>query len=121
MAMPALLIEHADRTERCLRAVDRLADRGDIGDVHLHRDGASALAPNFLLEAFQFGGLPRRQHDRGAMRRKHPRELPPQPLEAPVTRMISLLTSNKPDMSSSSENSTRSLIQTILAIANPFH
>ena len=45
----------------------------------------------------------------------------PSPCEAPVTRMISLLTSNKPDMSSSSENNTRSLIQTILAIANPFH
>jgi hypothetical protein len=44
--------EHADRTECRLRAVDRLVDRGDIGDVQLHRDGASALATDFILEAF---------------------------------------------------------------------
>jgi hypothetical protein len=72
--------EHADRAERRLRALDRLSDRGRIGHVHLHRDGATALPSYLLLEALQFGGLPRRKHDRGAMRRQHPRELPAQPL-----------------------------------------
>ena len=38
------------------------------------------LPADLVLEAFQFGGLARRQHDRGAMRGQHARELPPQPL-----------------------------------------
>jgi membrane protein required for colicin V production len=35
---------------------------------------------NFILKAFQFDGLARRQRNRRAMRGKHPRELPAQPL-----------------------------------------
>jgi hypothetical protein len=42
-------------------------------------------------------------------------------MTAPLTRMVSLPTSNKPDASGASGNGARSLMQTILAIANPFH
>jgi len=41
---------------------------------------AAALPLDLVLEAFQFGGLTRRQHHGGAMRREHARELPAQAL-----------------------------------------
>jgi hypothetical protein len=72
--------EHADRTKGCFRAVDRFCDRGQVSHVHLHRDGAATLPSYLFFEAFQLGGLACRQHDRGAMRRQDPRELPAQPL-----------------------------------------
>ncbi len=37
--------QHGDRTERRLGRIQRGSDRRQIGDVHLHRDRASAAAP----------------------------------------------------------------------------
>ncbi|MHC2512255.1 hypothetical protein ACVII1_007493 [Bradyrhizobium elkanii] len=69
-----------DRTERGFGGVERFRNAGDIRDVHLHRSGAAALGLDLLLEAFQLRGLARGQHHRGAMRRQHAGELPPESL-----------------------------------------
>ena len=90
--------QHRHRTKRRLRRIERLHDRGSIGDVHADRRRPAAFALDFLARLSSLPVWRAASTTAASCEASSRAKCRPSPCEAPVTSTTSFETSNRSAM-----------------------